>query len=71
MSASVRGGTVVEAAARIAARGETEGPVRGDVSSAPWLEPRGLEERRYSWLEDHIARLEGKETRGEYYARLD
>lgn len=28
------------------------------------------EDHRYSWLEDHLARLEGKEARGEYYARL-
>lgn len=28
------------------------------------------EDHRYSWLEDHLTRLEGKEARGEYYARL-
>lgn len=28
------------------------------------------EDHRYSWLEDHLPRLEGKEARGEYYARL-
>jgi hypothetical protein len=26
---------------------------------------------RYSWLEDYLARLEGKEARGEYYAWLE
>ena len=71
MGGLVRDGTVDEAATYAAARLEAEGPVRGVVSSALWLEPRGLEERRYSWLEDHLARLEGKEARGEYYARLD
>lgn len=29
------------------------------------------EDHRYSWLEDHLSRLEGKEARGEYYARLE
>ena len=71
MGAPVRGGTVDEAATYTAPRRDGEGPVRGVVSSSLWLEPRGLEERRYSWLEDHLARLEGKEARGEYYARLD
>lgn len=28
------------------------------------------EERRYSWLEDCLERLEGKEARQEYYVRL-
>ena len=28
------------------------------------------EDYRYSWIEDHLSRLEGKEARGEYYARL-
>jgi hypothetical protein len=32
----------------------------------------GLEEdRKYSWLEDYLATLEGKEAREEYYARLE
>ena len=32
----------------------------------------GLEEdRHYSWLEDYLATLEGKEAREEYYARLE
>jgi hypothetical protein len=29
------------------------------------------EERRYSWLEDCLERLRGKEARQEYYARLE
>jgi hypothetical protein len=71
MCAQVRCGTMVEAETCTAVRREAEGPVRGGVSSSSlWLEPRGVEERRYSWLEDHLARLEGKEARGEYYARL-
>jgi hypothetical protein len=27
--------------------------------------------RRYSWLEDYLVRLDGKETRREYYARWE
>ncbi len=70
IAAQVRGGTLFEAATCAALRREAEGPVRGVVSSTLRLEPRGVEERRYSWLGDHLARLEGKEARGEYYARL-
>lgn len=56
---SVRGGGVAEAATRVA------GAVRR-------RESRGLEEeRRYTWLRDHLARLDGKEARDEYYAWLD
>ena len=29
------------------------------------------EEHGYTWLEDYIERLEGKETRREYYTRLE
>jgi len=33
---------------------------------------RGPEEDRgYSWLEDYLARLDGKEARQEYYLRLE
>ncbi len=33
---------------------------------------RGPEEDRgYSWLEDYLARLDGKEAGQEYYARLE
>jgi hypothetical protein len=28
-------------------------------------------DRHYSWLEDYLATLEGKEAREEYYARLE
>jgi hypothetical protein len=70
MSALVRGGRAVEAATRAAGRCETEEPVR-IAAEVRRREPRGSEEdRRYSWLEDHLARLDGKEARGEYYARL-
>jgi hypothetical protein len=71
MVAPVRSSITVEAPTCTTARHEAEGPVRGVVSSTTrWLEPRSMEERHYSWLEDHLARLEGKEARGEYYARL-
>ena len=70
MSALVRGGREVEAATRAAGRRETEEPVR-IAAVAQRREPRVPEEdRRYSWLEDHIARLDGKDARGEYYAWL-
>ena len=29
------------------------------------------DDRPYSWLEDYLATLEGKEAREEYYARLE
>ncbi len=32
---------------------------------------RPEKEHRYSWLEDYLERLEGKEARREYYARLE
>lgn len=32
---------------------------------------RSREDRRYSWLEDYLATLDGKEAREEYYARLE
>ena len=56
-SALVWGGRVIEATR--AGKREVDEPVRG------------LEEgRRYSWVEDHLPRLDGKEARGEYYAWL-
>jgi hypothetical protein len=56
-SALVRGGRVVEATR--AGKREVDEPARG------------LEEgHRYSWVEDHLPRLDGKEARGEYYAWL-
>lgn len=35
------------------------------------LEHGPEEEHSYTWLEDYIERLEGKETRCEYYTRLE
>ena len=35
------------------------------------LERGPEEEHSYTWLEDYIERLEGKETRREYYMRLE
>ncbi len=29
------------------------------------------EDRKYSWLEEYLATLDGKEAREEYYARLE
>jgi len=70
MSALVRGGREVEAATRAAGRYEVEEPVR-IAAAGRSREPRGPEkDRRYSWLEDHLARLDGKEARAEYYAWL-
>jgi hypothetical protein len=35
----------------------------------PRREPRGPQTHdSYSWLEDYLVRLDGKEARGEYYA---
>jgi len=31
---------------------------------------RSREDFRYSWLEDYLSRLDGKEARREYYSRL-
>ncbi len=47
---------------------ETNEPMRSGVrreSRAP------QDSLGYSWLEDYLARLEGKEARGEYYAGLE
>ena len=68
------GARTVESATRVAVRRESEGQVRigAAAPAARRREPRGPEEERhYSWLEDHLARLDGKEVRGEYYARLE
>ena len=56
-SALVRGGRVVEATR--AGRRKVDEPAR-----------RLEKGRRYSWVEDHLARLDGKEARAEYYAWL-
>ena len=47
---------------------ETNEPMRSGVrreSRAP------RDSLGYSWLEDYLARLEGEEARGEYYAGLE
>jgi hypothetical protein len=48
----------------------------GDASVAGSNEPtravtRSEENRRYSWLEDYLERLDGKEARWKYYAGLE
>ena len=48
----------------------------GDVRVADPNEPtraatRSEENRRYSWLEDYLERLDGKEARWKYYAGLE
>ena len=66
--ALVQGGGVISAETRAAGRRETEESVR----TAAAVGYRGPEEHGpYSWLEDHLARLESKEARDEYYAWLD
>ena len=32
---------------------------------------RGMVSQRYSWMEDYLERLEGREARHEYYTRLE
>ena len=53
---------------------EFDEPLRVFVSgySATGLRDRrrSREELHYSWLEDYLARLDGKEARREYYSRL-
>ena len=73
LGAPARGDRTGESGTRMAARGESEGQVRIGTASAAarGRQPRGpVEERHYSWLQDHLARLDGKEARSEYYARL-
>jgi hypothetical protein len=41
------------------------------VARGYWEVRNPEEERRYSWLEDCLEWLEGKEARQEYYARLE
>lgn len=45
--------------------------VLGPEVVAHWEARRPGEERHYSWLEDCLERLEGREAREEYYARLE
>lgn len=64
----MRGGGVIGAETRVAGGRETEEPVRRAAAAGH----RGLEDHgRYSWIEDHLARLDGREARDEYYAWLD
>jgi hypothetical protein len=73
VGAPARGARTGESATRVAVRGESEGQVRIGTASAQarGRQPRGpAEERHYSWLQDHLGRLDGKEARSEYYARL-
>jgi hypothetical protein len=42
---------------------------RSMLITAPQQEPNvGRADHHYSWLEDYLARLDGKEARDEYYA---
>lgn len=58
---------VVEGAALRIERSEQEGEmlVTERESRVPQTDPR------YSWLEDYLVRLDGKEARGECYAWLE
>jgi hypothetical protein len=59
---------IVERTAHGMQRIETNEPMRSGVrreSRAP------RDSLGYSWLEDYLARLEGKEARREYYAWLE
>jgi hypothetical protein len=59
---------IVERTAHGMQRIETNEPMRSGVrreSRAP------RDSLGYSWLEDYLARLEGREARGEYYAWLE
>jgi hypothetical protein len=59
----------VERAALEAERGEPNEPLTFAArQEKPWVPRDG---RVYSWLADYLARLEGKEARGGYYAWLE
>jgi hypothetical protein len=47
------------------------GKVGQRSSNRDVLERGTEEEHSYTWLKDYIERLEGKETRREYYTRLE
>lgn len=73
VGAPASGDRTGESATRVAVRGESEGQVRIGTASTParGRQPRSpAEERHYSWLQDHLGRLDGKEARSEYYVRL-
>ncbi len=46
-------------------------PPRGHTVTGHRRARSPKEEHRYSWLEDYLGWLEGKEARHEYYARLE
>ena len=57
----------VDALVRDGGTVEAEKPVQ---TAAGHREESREEDRRYSWIENHLARLDGREARGEYYAWL-
>jgi hypothetical protein len=60
---------VVEGTALRIERSKQEGSM---LITAPQQEPCVVRaDHHYSWLEDYLARLDGKEARGEYYAWLE
>lgn len=60
-------GTTVEVKIHAADGYVADGPV---VIAVPDRRREPGEGGSYSWVEDHLARLDGKETRAEYYAWL-
>ena len=60
---------VVEGTALKIERSKQEGSV---PITAPRQEPRVVRaDSHYSWVEDYLAQLDGKEARDEYYAGLE
>ena len=59
----------VKGATLEAERGEPDEPLTFAARQQKPCVPR--DGRGYSWLADRLARLEGKEVRGEYYAWLE
>jgi hypothetical protein len=60
---------VVEGTALRIEGSEQEGSM---LITAPQQNPRVVRaDHRYSWLEDYLARLDGKAARGKYYAWLE
>jgi hypothetical protein len=59
----------VEGATLEAERGQPDEPLTFAArQEKPWVSGDG---RGYTWLADYLARLEGKEARGGYYAWLE
>ncbi len=46
-------------------------PVSGYFATGVRDRRRSQGDPRYSWLEDYLVRLDGKEARREYYSRLE